>query len=225
MRCTLSNFVFIIGFFWLLILVYFYSTSMKDISPNDEDEKSPKLAQIEINSLNQPKFEDFEDNFIELPSPSLKKILKSFKFRNREPFIWPSLTDEVTNLHALLNLSNPGQMGQPVVLPSQLPPEISEKIAKSWEIYSINEFVSNLIPLDRDLPDIRPEYCRTASYAHDLPMTSVIMVFHNEPLSMILRSVFAVFKRTSERLLKEIVLVDDCSTHGENNGFFLISCF
>lgn len=75
--------------------------------------------------------------------------------------------------------------------------------------------MSSLIPLDRDLPDIRPDYCKTVTYSENLPQVSVIMVFHNEPLSMILRSVFAVFKRTSEKLLKEIVLVDDRSTHGK----------
>jgi polypeptide N-acetylgalactosaminyltransferase len=104
-------------------------------------------------------------------------------------------------------------MGQPVILPSNLPPEVKTKIDKSWQLYSINEFVSTLVPLDRDLPDIRPEYCRTVTYAANMPKTSVIMVFHNEPLSMILRSVFSVFKRTTENVLGEIVLVDDCSTH------------
>jgi hypothetical protein len=38
-------------------------------------------------------------------------------------------------------------MGKPVVLPSILPPEMQAKVNKSWEIYAINEFVSNLIPL------------------------------------------------------------------------------
>jgi hypothetical protein len=41
------------------------------------------------------------------------------------------------------------------------------------------------------------------------------MVFINEALSLILRSIFAVFKRTSDELLEEILLIDDASTHGE----------
>lgn len=40
--------------------------------------------------------------------------------------------------------------------------------------------VSNLIPLYRELPDIRPDYCRTVEYSKNLPVTSVIMIFHNE---------------------------------------------
>jgi hypothetical protein len=67
-------------------------------------------------------------------------------------------------------------MGEPVILPDDLPKDIVEKIKISWEIYSFNEFVSNLIPLDRELPDIRPEYCKTVQYSDNLPVTSVIMV-------------------------------------------------
>ncbi|XP_070501611.1 putative polypeptide N-acetylgalactosaminyltransferase 9 [Chironomus tepperi] len=149
----------------------------------------------------------------EVGKNSTKRLKKDRRRTKPDLFVWPVLSDEIKKLHKILNLTDPGHMGQPVNLPANLPPEIAQKVTKSWEIYSINEFVSTLIPLDRDLPDIRPEYCRTVTYVDDMPMTSVIMVFHNEPLSMILRSVFAVFKRTSARLLKEIVLVDDCSTH------------
>lgn len=110
-------------------------------------------------------------------------------------------------------------MGRPVVLPENLSFDIQVKINKSWEIYSFNEFVSRLVRLDRELPDIRPEYCRSLQYSSDLPVTSVILVFHNEPFTMIMRSVFAVFHRTPKNLLGEIVLVDDCSDRGEFYGF------
>lgn len=63
----------------------------------------------------------------------------------------------------------------------------------------------------RELPDIRPEYCRTVKYSENLPVTSVIMIFHNEPFTLIMRSVFAILKRTPAHLLGEILLVDDFS--------------
>jgi hypothetical protein len=155
--------------------------------------------------LIEPQFEDFDENNFNIARP--KKAKETHKK-------WPKLSNEVLDLHKQLNLSNPGHNGKAVILPSTLPIEIEEKVKKSWEIYSINEFVSNLVPLDRDLPDVRPEYCKQIQYSPNLPQTSVIMVFHNEPLSMILRSVFAVFMRTPRELLKEVVLIDDCSTHG-----------
>lgn len=203
------------GLFWFILLAYFYTSSTSDDSPENEE----NLDLLKIRQAKLEAGDEYEDPRLKLIGELGKNSTKSKRIPKKrttpEHFVWPVLSDEVKELHKLLNLSDPGHMGQPVNLPANLPPEIAQKVIKSWETYSINEFVSTLIPLDRDLPDIRPEYCRTVSYVDDLPMTSVIMVFHNEPLSMILRSVFAVFKRTSARLLKEIVLVDDCSTHGE----------
>ena len=45
-----------------------------------------------------------------------------------------------------------------------------------------------------------------------LPVTSVIIIFYNEPLSTLLRNVVSVLNRTPPRLLGEIVMVDDNST-------------
>lgn len=167
-----------------------------------------------------PVFDDFEDNFAELPKKTTKKANKKksitpTKLEVQSDIDPPPISQEILDYHKRLNLSNPGHMGQPVVLPSEIPFDIQEKINKSWEIYKINVFVSQLVPLYRELPDIRPDYCRSVKYSDNLPVTSVIMVFHNEPFTMIMRSVFAVFKRTPEHLLGEVVLVDDCSTYDE----------
>lgn len=45
-----------------------------------------------------------------------------------------------------------------------------------------------------------------------LPNTTVIIVFHNEAWSVLLRTVWSVINRTPARLLHEIILVDDAST-------------
>lgn len=45
-----------------------------------------------------------------------------------------------------------------------------------------------------------------------MPSVSVIVIFHNEHLSTLLRTAWSVWNRTPAKLLVEIVLVDDAST-------------
>lgn len=59
------------------------------------------------------------------------------------------------------------------------------------------------------------------TYPEDLPQISVVFIFVNEALSVILRSVHSVVNHTPAHLLKEIILVDDNSDSGKTFHSFI----
>ncbi|XP_033105361.1 N-acetylgalactosaminyltransferase 7-like [Anneissia japonica] len=102
----------------------------------------------------------------------------------------------------------PGENGVPVKTRPEEKPMVEQKIKE----YGFNQYVSDLISLDRNIPDLRNEQCKYWHYPEKLPTTSVILVFHNEGWSTLLRNVHSIMNRTPPQLLHEIILVDDFST-------------
>uniref|UniRef100_A0A8C6D9Z9 Polypeptide N-acetylgalactosaminyltransferase n=1 Tax=Moschus moschiferus TaxID=68415 RepID=A0A8C6D9Z9_MOSMO len=101
----------------------------------------------------------------------------------------------------------PGEMGKPVVIPK----EDQEKMKEMFKINQFNLMASEMMALNRSLPDVRLERCKTKVYPDNLPTTSVVIVFHNEAWSTLLRTVHSIINRSPRHMLEEIVLVDDAS--------------
>ncbi|XP_026492157.2 putative polypeptide N-acetylgalactosaminyltransferase 9 isoform X2 [Vanessa tameamea] len=106
----------------------------------------------------------------------------------------------------------PGELGKPVVLPTNMSDDAKLAVSEGWKKNAFNQYVSDLISIRRKLPDPRDEWCKQPGrYLEDLPQTSVVICFHNEAWSVLLRTVHSVIDRSPAHLIKEIVLVDDFS--------------
>ncbi|XP_072447828.1 polypeptide N-acetylgalactosaminyltransferase-like 6 isoform X2 [Chiloscyllium punctatum] len=101
--------------------------------------------------------------------------------------------------------SGKGEHGKPYPLTEE------DQSDSAYRENGFNIYVSNSIALDRSLPDIRHPNCKHKMYLEKLPNTSIIIPFHNEGWSSLLRTVHSVISRSPDQLIAEIILVDDFS--------------
>ena len=85
------------------------------------------------------------------------------------------------------------------------------EIASQKREYGMNLVASERIPMDRVVPDLRHPECPHWDYPTNLPTASVVIVFHNEGFTTLLRTVHSVLINSPQRFLREVVLVDDFS--------------
>jgi len=101
----------------------------------------------------------------------------------------------------------PGERGEP----HHVEPELSDQVDEAVDLYGMNMVASNQISLDRSIPDTRMAECKNWHYPSNLPKASVVIVFHNEGRSTLMRTVHSVINRSPNTFLEEVLLVDDFS--------------
>ncbi|XP_064362310.1 polypeptide N-acetylgalactosaminyltransferase 15 isoform X2 [Dromaius novaehollandiae] len=82
------------------------------------------------------------------------------------------------------------------------------------ETHGFNEALSERISLRRELPEVRHPLCLQQEYDSSLPTASVIICFHDEAWSTLLRTVHSIMDTAPKAFLKDIILVDDLSQQG-----------
>lgn len=90
--------------------------------------------------------------------------------------------------------------------------EMKELMEKMYKENNYNLYASEMMSLHRSLPDSRNDECKILSYPERLPKASVIIIFHNEAWTTLLRTVWSIIDRSPIELIQEIILVDDMST-------------
>lgn len=149
----------------------------------------------------------------------------------------PNATYEMINKNDFNPSPEAGRNGLPVVIE---PKDLIE-MQQLFQINRFNLMASDKIPLNRSLPDFRRKKyvfhimidslnstsifrCTTLFKDYDTyPKTSIIIVFHNEAWSTLLRTVWSVINRSPNELVEEIILVDDASERGLSYNLILIT--
>uniref|UniRef100_A0A7N8X4Y3 Polypeptide N-acetylgalactosaminyltransferase n=1 Tax=Mastacembelus armatus TaxID=205130 RepID=A0A7N8X4Y3_9TELE len=162
------------------------------------DLNSVRLKQGKTRSPNQKQviqqqYVTFKPHTHAYTSPVLKNgILGNFEPKEPEP---PGIP------------GGPGEGAKPFVLG----PEYKDSVQASVKEFGFNMVASDMISLDRTISDIRHEECKYWHYDDRLLTSSVVIVFHNEGWSTLMRTVHSVIKRTPRKYLAEIVMIDDFS--------------
>ncbi|CAK6954082.1 polypeptide N-acetylgalactosaminyltransferase 5 [Scomber scombrus] len=170
----------------------------KEVDIKKEEKQVRKFVKSDVNAAKQP------------PKPTIKlpagEDAKGNLTAVRKPGVHKVLSLDLT--HAPRDVNAVGQFGQAVIVGSDEDVEVKRR----WDEGHFNVYLSEKIPVDRAIPDTRPEMCAQNVVHDDLPSTSVIFCFVDEVWSTLLRSVHSVLNRSPPHLLKEIILVDDFST-------------
>ncbi|XP_064469526.1 putative polypeptide N-acetylgalactosaminyltransferase 9 [Ornithodoros turicata] len=131
--------------------------------------------------------------------------------KRREEALLCSRSRNISGHRRATTTKRPGELGSPVVLVN-LTYRQRRLVEEGWERHAFNQYVSDLISPRRSLADFRDKECKDMEYdAADVPETSLVICFHNEAWSTLLRTVHSVLERTPSHLLREIILVDDFS--------------
>ncbi|XP_053701834.1 polypeptide N-acetylgalactosaminyltransferase 16 [Synchiropus splendidus] len=82
--------------------------------------------------------------------------------------------------------------------------------------HAFNLLESDRLGSERAIRDTRHYRCASVKYDADLPSTSIIITFHNEARSTLLRTIKSVLMRSPPALIHEIILIDDFSSDPED---------
>ncbi|XP_067943825.1 putative polypeptide N-acetylgalactosaminyltransferase 10 [Watersipora subatra] len=104
--------------------------------------------------------------------------------------------------------TGPGEQGAAVILT----PEEEKEKDTLYRVNGFNALANEKMSLNRAIKDIRHSECKTQKYRAKLPTVSVVVPFHNEHWTSLLRTAVSVYNRSPPELLKEIILADDAST-------------
>ncbi|XP_060800653.1 N-acetylgalactosaminyltransferase 6 isoform X2 [Amyelois transitella] len=150
-------------------------------------------------------------NALEHPEMLVSQMIHTKVFKNEKVCV-PNSSKKIdwhnyTQINHERSRKGIGEQGRPAYLSG----EDADLEKRLYQVNGFNGALSDKIPLNRSLPDIRHRGCASKLYIECLPTVSVVVPFHNEHWSTLLRTAYSVLYRSPAHLIKEIFLVDDAS--------------
>ncbi|XP_024235666.2 probable polypeptide N-acetylgalactosaminyltransferase 8 isoform X1 [Oncorhynchus tshawytscha] len=204
-----------------ILFLSYISLILRNETDKKTDERPTEAQTIDIDR----RFSDLESN--------INKVYDLFKnFEQKQDAIQKMLVDERERFKDQEVVAAPvkSQRGQDEqkLKPQQSPlfqgwgenlsDEDQEEAQALFEKYGYNVFLSDRLPLNRELPETRESKCLQKKYPKDLPSIAVVLIYLDEALSIIKRAIRSIIDRTPEHLLREIILVDDHSSNDDLKG-------
>ncbi|CAL8072161.1 unnamed protein product [Orchesella dallaii] len=159
---------------------------------------------------------------IQLQHDEEKPIPEEEKTQHQEPpteNIFPEVEDSKNQ-----DASNDLQIHSPEVLTTRglgesgiavnvddLNEDEKQELGQGKEDFGYNEVISKKISVHRTIPDGRNSECTKKDYSKLHLKASVIISVYNEGWSVLLRTIHSILDRSPDRLLKEVIIVDDFS--------------
>lgn len=223
LRRYLFRFILFIPIAWLLIILILLQSNEIANSPEHNPAKDhqihPRAGRDadEFDAFGGDAFQRLRDRLV--PNLNRSNSIESSSDAVRLIHDKPEQVAAPQLDNAKQDLNGPGEMGKPFEVDKEkLTPEERRKYEEGFQKNAFNGYVSDLISVHRSLPDVRDPGCRKIEYKNLTITASVVMCFHNEAWSVLLRSVHSILDRTPAHLLKEIILVDDFSDMSKNNS-------
>lgn len=132
------KFVIIAAIFWItIVLIHFSGKKDLELTKIDFNDRFSEFlidSQRDVNrKQDENDYKKVEDNNINEKQNKISEI----------------------NKIDLKSKKKPGDMGHPVVLPTNLSAEVKKLVEEGWTNNAFNEYVSNMISIRRELPDPR----------------------------------------------------------------------
>ncbi|KAL3104758.1 hypothetical protein niasHT_030370 [Heterodera trifolii] len=216
-RSFLIKLTLLIPFLWLCSMIVMNLPFMRNNDEKPLAENRPDDWREHTNNVDIKQLQGFGPPVAIVDAPAVENRPKESKSKEEGAGNIPkpgqqSFFDPKAPIYKKGDPDQAGEAGKAVKIDKEkLSPSEKKKYDDGFVKNAFNQYASDMISLHRSLPQPADDECGTEKYADNLPDTSVIICFHNEAWSVLLRTVHSVIERTPARLLNEVILVDDFS--------------